>query len=134
MHNHEVENISFLQINFNEETRVHDLSDSLNSLRFFETVCEWHRYRLENIVRAGLDLESAPAKSIIADREKHGVSFFVRLDLAKGGKIEGQLRNSNLLFSSKSVDLNILKKDPNVQELLAFIEEIGNISNVEYGP
>lgn len=125
--------MGFLLIEFEPVEQLADLYISLRTLPGVELLGDWHDFRLESVKQSGLSLNSAPALSVLADKQKHGEAIRLSLALSDGNLLEGQIRRTGLLLSNSAVHTRAVEIDPAVVRLKAFLGENTTVRSVEVG-
>jgi hypothetical protein len=125
--------MAYLCIHFLPCPSFSTLREALEKLEFFRIVGDWHDYRLQSLENLGIKSESAPAKTLIEDRNKNGRSFLVRVVLGDGSEVTGQLRQTSLLISNAIGNSPISVVDENVKQLLSCVERSAIVKLTESG-
>jgi hypothetical protein len=123
--------VGYLLIEFEPVDQLVDLCAALKSVPGIELHGDWHDFRLDSVKRSGLTLESAPALSVFADKQKHGEAFRLSLALRGGDVLEGQIRKTGLLLCNTAVDSQAIENDPTVALVTAFLGEKTMVMSVE---
>ncbi|MDZ7615703.1 MAG: hypothetical protein U1E05_01790 [Patescibacteria group bacterium] len=125
--------MAFLMIEFGVVGDEKRLLRKLSSMECFRILGDWHEYRLRNAIAAGLSPFSAPVKSVIDDRDRHGASFHVSIMLENTTEVTGQLRMTGLLVSDKATTPETLQNDGNVEQVVACLKAWARVKSVEVG-
>lgn len=123
--------MGYLLIEFEPVDQLGDLYAALKSVPGIELLGDWHDFRLDSVKRLGLSLESAPALSVLADKQKHGEAFRLSLALRGGDVLEGQIRRTGLLLCNTAVDSRAVESDPTVALVKACLGEKTTVMSVE---
>ena len=125
--------MGFLLIEFEPVEELAVLCNSLQSLPSVQLLGDWHDFRLAGVKQSGLSLDSAPALSVLADKQKHGESIRLSLVLGDGNLLEGQIRRGGLLLSNSAVNERVIESDPATALLKTCLEKNTTVRSVEVG-